>query len=60
MGGEDDAEVSLFLSYARKAGTLEIEEVPDPYYDNRFAYVYELVEKGCKALLEHIRKEHDL
>ncbi|WAH35997.1 low molecular weight protein-tyrosine-phosphatase [Alicyclobacillus dauci] len=33
-------------------------DVPDPYYDNRFDYVYELVERGCRALL--LRVEADL
>lgn len=60
MGGEDDAEVCLFLSYAQAAGTVDVSEVPDPYYDNRFDYVYDLVQKGSKALLAHIRKEHKL
>lgn len=60
MGGENDAEVRLFLSYGVDADTVEVGEVPDPYYDNRFEYVYELVEKGSKALLAHIRKTHDL
>lgn len=60
MGGEDDAEVRLFLSYAVDAGLVEVAEVPDPYYDGRFDYVFELVQKGSKALLEHIRKAHKL
>lgn len=29
--------------------------VEDPYYTGRFEYVYELVEAGCRGLLEHIR-----
>jgi protein-tyrosine phosphatase len=60
MGGKGEAEVCLFLSYALDAGTVEVAEVPDPYYDNRFEYVYNLVQQGSKALLAHIRKEHDL
>jgi protein-tyrosine phosphatase len=52
------AEVRLFLDYAVKAGTVSIGEVPDPYYDGRFEYVYELVTQGSKALLAHIRAEH--
>jgi len=34
--------------------------VPDPYYDGRFAEVYRLVEQGCQGLLEHIIAEHGL
>jgi protein-tyrosine phosphatase len=56
MGGESDAEVKLMLSY----GTSSLEEVPDPYYDGRFAEVYDLLNKACDDLLAHIRKEHQL
>lgn len=35
-------------------------EVPDPYYDGRFEYVYTLVEKGARALLDHIRQQEGL
>lgn len=35
-------------------------DVPDPYYDGRFEYVYRLVEAGCRGLLEHIRSRHGL
>lgn len=54
------AEVRLFLSYANDAHKTNVEEVPDPYYDDRFDYVYDLVTTGSKALLAHIRKEHGL
>lgn len=35
-------------------------EVPDPYYTGNFEEVYELVGKGCRALLERIRQEAQL
>jgi len=35
-------------------------EVPDPIYDGKFEQVYELVEAGCRGLLDHIRTKHDL
>jgi protein-tyrosine phosphatase len=37
----------------------EVEEanVEDPYYTGRFAYVYELVESGCRGLLEMIKQD---
>jgi protein-tyrosine phosphatase len=56
----DRAEVRLFLDYAVEAGTVDLKEVPDPYYDGRFEEVYELVTLGCKALLAHIRAEHGI
>lgn len=34
-----------------------IADVPDPYYSGNFDEVYELVEAGCKVLLERIKEE---
>lgn len=34
-----------------------VKDVPDPYYDGNFPYVYELVNNGCKALLDIIKKD---
>lgn len=53
-------EIVLFLSYANRAGTLNEREVPDPYYDGNFDEVYDLVTKGCAALLAHIRATHHI
>lgn len=50
------AEIRLFLSYAKEAGLIPIDEVPDPYYDDNFERTYDLVTAGCKALLDHIRQ----
>jgi protein-tyrosine phosphatase len=36
------------------------QDVPDPYYDDRFEYVYELVTVASHGLLEHLRREHRL
>ncbi|MDX1662253.1 MAG: low molecular weight protein-tyrosine-phosphatase [Candidatus Promineifilaceae bacterium] len=36
------------------------EDVPDPYYSGNFDEVYELVEEGCRGLLEMIREEKGL
>lgn len=60
VGDDSPAEVRLFLSYANDAGKTDVQEVPDPYYDGRFDYVYDLVTIGSLALLSHIREEHDL
>jgi len=56
----DGTEVSLFLHYAHTAGAVKQTEVPDPYYDNKFDLVYDLVTKGCEALLAKIRADHNL
>lgn len=34
-----------------------LKEVPDPYYTGNFEETYDLVGKGCMALLERIRRE---
>jgi protein-tyrosine phosphatase len=55
--GDTDAHVSLLLDYATNA---EVREVPDPYYQNNFDFVYELVTDGARGLLEAIKEEHKL
>ncbi len=58
--GATDTEVAMFMSYANKAGTTNTTDVPDPYYDNTFDRVHDLVQKGSTALLDHIREQHNL
>lgn len=36
------------------------QDVPDPYYTGNFEYVYQLVEDGCRGLLEMIRKQEEV
>ena len=57
LAGPTRAEVGLLLDYAPHVG---IQEVPDPYYTNRFEEVFRLVEAGCAALLAHIREKEGL
>jgi protein-tyrosine phosphatase len=59
-GEIEEAEVKLFLSYAYELGQVDTLNVPDPYYNDRFDEVYDLVTKGSQALLEHIRAQHKL
>lgn len=35
-------------------------DVPDPYYDGNFSFVYELVENGCKELLKRVQADLEL
>jgi protein-tyrosine phosphatase len=35
-------------------------DVPDPYYDERFEHVYDLVDAGSRGLLAHIRQKNRL
>ena len=55
--GSTHAEIGLLLDYAPE---LDIREVPDPYYTNRFEEVYSLVEAGCAGLLSHLRKKEGI
>ena len=59
-GSGSKPEIALFLSYANRAGSVAETEVPDPYYHGRYDLVYDLVDKGCAALLDHIRRTHGL
>jgi protein-tyrosine phosphatase len=51
------AHIQMLLDYAPSLGT---REVPDPYYDGGFDYVYDLVHATAEGLLAHIRQEHGL
>jgi protein-tyrosine phosphatase len=50
-------ELGLLLGYAPEVAE---RDVPDPYYNGRFEEVFELVEKGCRGLLNHIRQREAL
>ncbi|WP_077210881.1 low molecular weight protein-tyrosine-phosphatase [Bacillus dakarensis] len=49
------ADVSVLLEYVPEIAD---KDVPDPYFTGNFLEVYELVEKGCSALLSKIIAEH--
>ncbi|WP_276351390.1 low molecular weight protein-tyrosine-phosphatase [Cohnella caldifontis] len=51
------AEIIRFMSLLPEKG---FEDVPDPYYTGNFEEVYELVEAGCRRLLERIRKKAEV
>ncbi|MFT5574018.1 MAG: protein-tyrosine phosphatase [Cryomorphaceae bacterium] len=50
------AKIALFLDFALASGSTDQEVVPDPYYGggSGFEMVYDLVDKGCDALIENI------
>lgn len=60
FGEPENTEIALFLSYAIQNGTINVDEVPDPYFTNNFDYTYELVHKGSQALLDHIRQSESI
>jgi protein-tyrosine phosphatase len=57
---DNNNEVVLFLSYAKQAGIVTVDEVPDPYYNGQFDGTYDLVLRGSKAFLNYLRKKHNL
>jgi len=48
--------LSMFLKHLGE----DLHDVPDPYYGNAkgFDDVLDLIERGCAALLAHIKREH--
>ncbi|SDN39405.1 low molecular weight protein-tyrosine-phosphatase [Alkalicoccus daliensis] len=38
----------------------EIIDIPDPYFTGDFNETYELIQKGCTALLKYIQQKHHL
>jgi protein-tyrosine phosphatase len=57
MARATNVQPRLLLEYAPAA---ELHNVPDPYYSGRFDEVYDLVEQGCRGLLERIVAEKEL
>ena len=55
--GQSAAQVHRLLDFVPETAN---REVPDPYFTGDFAGVYELVERGCAALLAEIRESHNL
>lgn len=49
--------IKLFLDLV---DDVSFQDVPDPYFTGNFNEVYELVIRGCQALLEKIKAEHYL
>lgn len=39
---------------------VDVRDVPDPYYTGNFEHVYQLVEEGCRGLLQYIREQHGI
>lgn len=46
--------IHLFTDYVEES---DVVDVPDPYYDGNFDYVYELIQKGVAGLLDEITSQ---
>lgn len=62
----DSLNVSSLSRYGTVPRLLEFappgspQDVPDPYYDDNFEYVYNLIEASCRTLLQYIREQEGL
>lgn len=56
------AKISPFLSFAHQIGQCTVLDVPDPYYGGSqgFEDVFDLIDKGCDALIESLLNDDDL
>ena len=53
----DHSRMERLLTYAENS---PVQDVPDPYYEGNFEAVYQLIEDGCRGLLQAIREAEDL
>ena len=60
LAEDTSAKTELFLSYAQQAGTVAVDQVPDPWYTGDFDKTYELITSGCDAFLDELRAEYHL
>lgn len=51
----DEDRLHMFLDFAPN---VDRHEVPDPYYDNNFDAVYDMIEDAAQGLLADIRTKH--
>ncbi|HJK90588.1 MAG TPA: low molecular weight protein-tyrosine-phosphatase [Polyangiaceae bacterium LLY-WYZ-15_(1-7)] len=62
LASRDEHEEKLSLLRDHDPGSPADAEVPDPYYggEGGFETVLDIVEAGCRGLLERVRREHGL
>ena len=53
--GPSNAKIVRFMDYAKSLG---VREVPGPWFDGRFQYVYDLIDHACDGLLDSIKVEY--
>ncbi|MBB6177047.1 protein-tyrosine phosphatase [Anoxybacillus tengchongensis] len=57
VGDQSEAMIARFMDFVPNR---RVDDVPDPYFTGNFEEVYELVEEGCKHILERIKRDHSL
>jgi protein-tyrosine phosphatase len=60
FNNDDKGKMLMFLQYAKQAGTVSVEGVPDPWYTGKFDETYDLIQKGSVAFLAYLRQTHGL
>jgi len=55
---ENDTEWPVLRSMMSYVENPADDIVPDPYYDGRYAYVYDLLDSACEGFLTALRQEH--
>lgn len=55
--GQNKVTQSRLFTFMELLPDKGIADVPDPYYDGNFSFVYELVDKGCNELLKRIQAD---
>ena len=52
LGGDPEGKLSLLMAF-----TGSDDEIDDPWYTGRFEEVYRQIDRGCRALLQHVLRE---
>ena len=53
FGGDPDHKIRLLMSFTGKE-----DEIEDPWYTDRFEEVYQMINKGCRALFQTLVDEY--
>ena len=59
-GPEDLARLSLLRSHDAESCKAQLEDVPDPYFEDNFDEVFDICEAGCRGLLAVLMEKHAL
>ncbi len=51
----DDSDLEKVKLFTEFAGLEGVYEVPDPYYDGRFAEVFDLIDNACDNIIKNIK-----
>ena len=55
LGGDPDGKICKLLSFCGEG-----EDVADPWYSDNFDLAYRDIERGCRALLHHLKTKNNI